>query len=106
MMRGFYPGLIAGIIGGIVGSISIIIGTMIGLPHILIGVPLTFELMISHLGYNIGATGIFGGIFGIVYSKFYNGIPSEGLKKGIVFGLLTYLFQTHTNKKHEENYQF
>lgn len=89
LMRGFYAGLIAGCIGGLVYTVSELLETILGLPA---GVPdlLTFNILMIHLGYAIPANGVYGGTFGIIYSKFYDGVPSKGVKKGFVFGLIIF----------------
>lgn len=91
-MRGLYSGLIAGCIGGVAITISMFTMTILGVYTLLSGIPLTFELLISHLAYAIGQNGVFGAIFGIMYSKFHRGVPGKGLAKGLVFGLIVYLF--------------
>ena len=63
---------LAGIIGGLALTSSRIVESMIALPSA--EVILTFDIMITHFGYAIGTTAIFGGIFGIIYSKLYGGI--------------------------------
>ena len=94
MMRGFYAGLIAGIVGGFIFTIGRTLATISGFYFIS---PLareldllTFDMLMGHLGYAIGANGIFGGILGIIYSKFYDAIPGRGVKKGFVFGLIKF----------------
>ena len=84
-------GLIAGIIGGIVANIARIIEALFGLPTAIPGM-LTVETMLYHLGYAIGYSGIFGAVFVIFYSRFYDAIPGKGVKKGLVFGSIMYLF--------------
>ena len=88
-MRGFYAGLIAGIVAGISLTSGRIIESILKL--VSAEVVLTLDFIIAHFGYAIGATAIFGGIFGAIYSKFYHGIPGKGVKNGFVFGLLIYL---------------
>jgi len=91
LSRGFYAGLIAGIIGGILINITRIIEAMLGLPSAVAGV-LTFETALYHLGYEIGQVGISGALFGILYARFYNAIPSKGVKKSLFFGSIIFLF--------------
>ena len=90
-MRGFYAGLIAGVIGGISVNIVRIIEAILGLPSAIPGI-LTVETALFHLFYEMGAIGIFGALIGVLYSKFHNGIPGKGRKKGLIFGLLIGLF--------------
>ena len=70
VLTGATAGLIAGIIGGIGVNLARIVEAMLGLPTAIAGM-LTIETILYHLGYEIGQLGIFGLIFGIVYSKFY-----------------------------------
>jgi hypothetical protein len=86
-MRGFYSGLIAGIIGGIALFLYVIITQHLSqLPDFT-----SLDFWLNYFIYQIGLQGIFGGIFGIMYSKFYNGIPGKSIVKGLVFGLIIFL---------------
>ena len=89
-MRGFRAGLIAGMVAGVVLSLGRVVETSFGLPSA--EVILTWDFMSAHIGYSVGVIGIFGGFFGIVYSKFYDGIPAKGVKKSLVYGLIVLLF--------------
>jgi len=89
MRSGFHAGLIAGMVGGLSVNIARIVESILGLPTAQIG--LTFDFIIFHLLTEISITGIFGAIFGIIYSKFHDRIPGKRIKKGLVFGLLIYL---------------
>ena len=84
LMRGFYAGLMAGIVGGIALTSSHAMMTILGFGTFFTGagVSISFDLLINHLGYAVGSTGIFGGIFGIIYSKIYNIVPGKNICKG------------------------
>jgi hypothetical protein len=82
---GIISGLIAGFIYGIVVVITENILAKIGLPF-----GLFYYAMLEIAKIEI-IFGIFWGIiFGIIYSKIYNVIPSEGIIKGLMFGLFLY----------------
>jgi len=87
LMRGFYSGLIAGCIGGMGFSLYVIFFSLTAaIPDIT-----SFDFWLNYFIYQVGVQGIFGGIFGIIYMKFYNGIPGKGAWKGLVFGLIIFL---------------
>jgi len=96
LMRGFYAGLIAGCVGGMGVTIIRILEVALSFPIIVYPYFLEFDMIINHLGYSISAHGIFGGIFGIIYLKFYNRIPSKGVKKGLIFGSIIFLIANLT----------
>ena len=82
-MRAFYSGLIAGIVGGAWVFLYVYHS------QILSGIPdPTASDWLNYLIYHVGIVGIFGGIFGIVYSKFYASVPGKGVIKSLVFGLM------------------
>ena len=91
LIRGFYSGLIAGVIAGIPVTIARIIQAMLELPTEVPGI-LSLETIVYHISYEMGQVGIFGAIFGIFYSRFYLGLPSKGVKKGFIFGLIVGFF--------------
>jgi len=90
IIRGFYSGLIAGCIGGLFYILFTIPETILGLPGNLARTLDIFELYIfvTILGYSVPANGIWGSIYGIVYSRFYDGVPGKGIKKGFVWGCI------------------
>ena len=90
-MRGFYAGLIAGALGGFIFTIGRIIADIF---RFYTGTPtlLEFDMMMIHFGYAMGANGIFGAIFGIIYPLFYDRVPSKGIKKSLIFGLMMFFF--------------
>ncbi|WP_455369982.1 hypothetical protein [[Eubacterium] cellulosolvens] len=87
LMRGFYSGLIAGCVGGIVGLIFGLIGSMIGL-YELASIPIT-NILVSFMIFSI----IFGGVWGLIYSRFYDSIPRVGITKGLFFGLMLWMLK-------------
>ena len=89
-IRGFYAGIIAGCIGGLVYILCTIPEAMLGLPGALVEVYDIFEFntFVGLLGYSIPAQAIWGSIYGIVYSRFYDGVPGKGIKKGFVWGCI------------------
>ncbi|WP_455278409.1 hypothetical protein [[Eubacterium] cellulosolvens] len=89
-MRGFYAGLIAGCIGFIVFYLALIPQTIIGLPTGVLDVLdlFKFDHLIAILGFGIPSNGIWGGIYGIIFSIFYNRVPGSGVKKGFFWGCI------------------
>ena len=87
MMRGFYPGLVAGIIGGLGFFLYVIFFSLTAaIPDIT-----SFDFWLNYFIYQVGLSGIFGSILGIIYSKFYDRVPGNGAWKGLVFGLIIFL---------------
>lgn len=87
LMRGFYSGLIAGCIGGVVGLVFGLIGSMIGLYEIA-SIPITY-IAGSFMLFSI----IFGGIWGLLFFRFYDSIPGVGITKGLLFGLMLWMLK-------------
>ena len=87
--------VLAGIIAGIMGAISLalsrIMASILELPVALPGF-MNFDFMMNYLLAEIGMTSIFGVLFAIMYSKTYDRIPGTGILKGLVFGLVIWLF--------------
>ena len=83
---GAVSGLIAGFVAGVVAIFFQNIAFMISFPYALIFTsPTNFALVHILMGV------IWGGIFGIIYSKGYGLIPGEGLSKSFFFGMLVFL---------------
>jgi hypothetical protein len=84
-MRGFYSGLIGGFFAGIWIFVYVFLkGGWSTMPNVM-----SLEFLQDYFIFQFGMHGIFGCIFGVLYSKvFYNAIPSKGFKKGLVYGLL------------------
>ena len=91
MKNAVAAGLIAGIIGAITINVATVIQAILGITTAVPGI-LSIDMMLSHLAYEIGQLGVFGSIFGILYSRFFDRIPSKGAKKGLIFGSIMYLF--------------
>jgi hypothetical protein len=86
MKSGYSAGIVAGFITGIASLIFAGIGSQLlagfSLSIILALLPFT---AVTHIGFNL----IYGGIFGILFSKFYDVIPGKsGFRKGLVWGLI------------------
>jgi len=90
LTRGFYAGLLAGMVGGLIYILCTIPESILGLPGQLAENLEIFEfnVFMSMLGYSLPANGMWGSIYGIVYSRFYNGVPGKGIKKGFVWGCI------------------
>jgi hypothetical protein len=85
LRRGFYSGLIGGMVASLwVFVYAFLSGSFWITMYDITSLEFWFDYSVSQLGL----TAIFGGIFGLIYSRFYNGIPGEGVKKGVVFGLI------------------
>ena len=91
LMRGLYAGLIAGAFGGFIFTIGEIIATQVGFYTAVPGL-LEFDMIMIHFGYAMGANGMFGAIFGVIYPLLYDRIPSKGVKKSLIFGLMMFFF--------------
>jgi hypothetical protein len=63
---------------------------MLGLPGVLVETLdiFEFDVFVGLLAYSIPANAMWGSIYGIVYSKFYDRVPSKGIKKGFVWGCI------------------
>ena len=83
MKSGLSAGAVAGIIAGIVGVIYVSITIAAGLepPRA------QWYWIISQIVFNL----IWGAIFGVLYQRFHDAIPSKGVVKGFYFGLLIWL---------------
>jgi len=90
MISGFYPGAIAGLIGGMVASVVAILGPVLGIWGYNVPVELSFDLWWGQAGTHIFLNMVWGIIFGMVYAKVYNLIPSKGILKGAIYGLILY----------------
>ncbi|WP_455369829.1 hypothetical protein [[Eubacterium] cellulosolvens] len=82
-------GLIGGIISGIVFSIFAKIALYIGFwePYVRLIYPYSMQV-------NVLLGAVWGVILGTIYSKAYSVIPSEGIQKGVYFGLIIYVVHT------------
>jgi hypothetical protein len=94
MVSGFHAGAIAGVAGGLAAVASHVLNIILGLSWLtqyeLPGL-LVFETLINHIVVEIGLTAIYGAIFGLIYSKFYERIPGKGIKKSFIFSMMFYL---------------
>jgi len=79
-------GAIAGFVAGSVAVFTQIVLASLGLQPTAILKVLPFTATV-HIGFNT----IWFAVFGVLYSKFYDVIPSKGAKKGLVYGLIIYL---------------
>lgn len=93
MRSGFHAGLIAGIIGGMGFSLYVIFFPMSSIVRARELIPdiTSFDFWLNYFIYQVGLSGIFGSILGIIYSKFYNRVPGNGAWKGLIFGLIIFL---------------
>lgn len=84
-------GIVAGAIAGIVGGILAITLTYFTLPpevQATVGLNAgTMKWFTSQGGLNV----IWGAIFGWIFTKVYNLVPSKGISKGLIFSLLIWV---------------
>jgi hypothetical protein len=87
-------GAIAGLVGGVVGffcmNIFPAIFPTIEIFKLLGSYPSLFDVVIV-LSAVLVLNMVWGGIQGIIFSRFYNRILGKGVSKGLVFGLLIFL---------------
>lgn len=88
MKNAILAGAIAGLVSGIVSSLLVFVGLSIGLLGANIIVSASQLQKTNSAIYIILLTVIFGTLVALIYSKFYDSIPGEGLKKGLYFGLM------------------
>jgi len=91
MISGFYPGAIAGLIGGTVASIVAILGPVFGIWGYDVPVKLSFDLWWGQAGTHIFLNMVWGIIFGMIYPKVYNLVPSRGALKGAIYSLIIWM---------------
>ena len=84
-------GIRAGAIGGLLGGIGI------SFAHALFWDPVSFPKYVGNLGFLTAQFGThafvnmcWGAVFGILYAKFYDRLPSEGILRGIIFGMIIF----------------
>jgi len=81
--------LLAGVIAGAISGIIRIIGDLVGSA---IGLWEAFKVPLANYAtIYIILSAIWGIIFGLIYSKFYNLIPGSGFLKAFYFGLLLWI---------------
>lgn len=84
LSRGFYSGLFGGMAMGVWIFVWVYLqGGWSIMPDII-----SLEFWTNYFVFHFGLSALFGAIFGLVYSRFYKGIPGEGVKKGLTFGLI------------------
>jgi uncharacterized RDD family membrane protein YckC len=83
ILAGTIAGLISGIINAIIGYMYYSMRLIEFTPGSLIELSVSMAVL----------TVIFGVIFSLIYARFYSLIPSEGVKKGIYFGLMIWLIK-------------
>ena len=86
MKNALLAGAVAGLIAGILAGAITYFGLLMGLGGV--EIPL-FNAFISVVLLTI----FFGTIFGLLYQALYRSIPSEGVKKGFLFGLIIWLIK-------------
>ena len=92
MRTGILPGAIAGFLGGTAASIVAVLGPAFGLWGFPEGpVKLTFDLWLGQAGAHILINMVWGTIFGMMFAKVYNLVPSKGILKGLYYSLIIYL---------------
>ena len=82
-----YAGAVAGLISGIICSFLGYIWVRMGIFEFTPGS--LIEILVSMIVLTL----IFGTTFGLIYEKFYSLLPSEGLKKGLIFGLMVWFIK-------------
>ncbi|WP_455279133.1 hypothetical protein [[Eubacterium] cellulosolvens] len=85
MKSGLTAGAIAGIIAGIVGVIWITGSIAIGLSQADPSAPSYW--WVNQIVFNL----IWGAIFGVIYQRFYDLVPSSGIMKGVSYAALLWL---------------
>jgi len=90
MKKAIVAGIIAGLITGVVTTILSNLGIDTELPILSYRLEFsmipTTPLTIAVIEITLGV--IWGIIFGVLYAIFYDYIPSKGVKKGFIFGLI------------------
>jgi len=94
MKRGIFTGAIAGIVMGIsvvpISIISAFIGTIEPVVSEQIWTTSMYLLVaLAHISLGL----IWGSIFGLIYSRYYDSTPGKGVLKGLYFGLIIWLIK-------------
>ena len=87
LSSGVYAGAVAGLISGIICSFLGYVWVKLGIFEFTPGSLIEVLVSITVL------TLIFGTTFGLIYEKFYSLLPSEGWKKGLIFGLIIWFIK-------------
>jgi hypothetical protein len=87
---GIYPGAIAGLLAGILLFIIQLFLNKTLYPMIVADINFLVSQLGTHLLFNM----IWGAVFGVLFVRFYNKIPSKGILKGITFAMILYFFTT------------
>jgi hypothetical protein len=107
VMSGFHIGAVAGLLGGVFALLSRVLGGLIGLfPFLYVNMKggqiiiEDFSLqLLAGLSSQIFINMIWGIVMGMIYAKVYNLVPGNGVRKGLIFGMIFLLvasFRTST----------
>jgi hypothetical protein len=102
LISGIIPGAIAGLADGFASSIANLIMYALDIFK-LPGAPtaLTFEFWLDQSGTHLFINLVWGALFGAMFARFYNLIPSKGILKGLYYSLMVYLFTTVQSSAYE-----
>ena len=96
MKNGYQKGMIAGAIAGVIMGITVtplyFISVLIGISEILVSetvwdLSMYTLTVVAHISLGL----IWGIIFGLLYSKYYECTPGKGIMKGLYFGLIIWM---------------
>ena len=97
MKNGYTKGMIAGVIAGGIGGVMVILSVIfifipLGLEESIIEVEKWTPGIYVALVFSIVTHDVFWGIvLGLIYSKVYDLVPSEGIMKGLTYAMVIYL---------------
>jgi hypothetical protein len=87
MISSFYPGAFAGILGGVASFIANFASHDLA-EYLVPGHVIDFSLLLGQFGSQIMHHLIWGVFLGLIYTKVYNLVPSKGIVKGLIYGLI------------------
>jgi len=90
-LKGIYPGAFAGLVFGLVAfSIVFLIYNQLLYPSLIPDIGFLVGQLGTHLFFNM----VWCALFGMLFVRFYERIPSNGVLKGLIFSMVIYFFTT------------